>query len=273
MPIFTAIAAGAAAIATAVGFSAATAAVIGGVAAFAARTLLTIGISKLLVDRADTSSPAGSQDVGARVQLPPATDNKLPVVYGSAFIAPIITDAIISEDQKTMWYVCSLCEVTDSGTITFGKVFYDGKLVTFDETDHTKVVSLTTNSIPAQVDDKISGNVFIYFYKNGSFVPTNTTQTAIEILSDSAIASDYRWTSSDVMSTTAFVIVKVIYNSDAGTTNLGQLSIQVKNSLNKPGDVIYDYFTNTRYGCAIPTNKVNLASIDRKSTRLNSSHT
>ena len=48
------------------------------VAAFAVRTLVTIGISKLVANRANKSS-AGAQDVGARVQLGPATNNKIPL--------------------------------------------------------------------------------------------------------------------------------------------------------------------------------------------------
>ena len=74
MPIFTAIAAGVTAIAGAIGFSAAVAAGIGTVAAFAARTLLTVGITKLLVNRSGKTA-SGSSNAGARIQLPPATDN------------------------------------------------------------------------------------------------------------------------------------------------------------------------------------------------------
>ena len=166
MPIFTAIAAGVTALATGIGFGAAAAATIGGVAAFAARTLLTIGISKLIANRSGTNA-AGTTDSGARIQLQPATDNKLPVIYGSAFIAPIITDAKISMDQKTMWYVCTLSEVTDSGTLSFGDIYYDSKLVTFDGTDHTKVISLTNNNQGTpQVDTKIAGNLYMYLYNN-----------------------------------------------------------------------------------------------------------
>lgn len=260
MPVFTAIATAVTAIAGAVGFGAAAATFIGGVAAFAARTLLTIGISKLLSNRQGSDAP-GTQDAGARVQLPPATDNKLPVVYGSAYIAPIITDAKISTDQKTMWYVCALSEVTDAGTISFGQVYYDSKLVTFDTTDTTKVVSLTTNSSPAQVDTKIDGKLYMYFYNNGSHNPTNSTQSAIQVLQDAGIDPAYQWTSTDIMYKTAFVIVKVIYNQDAGTTNIGQISVQLQNSLNRPGDVIYDYLQNSRYGCAVPVSKIDTASL------------
>ena len=274
MPIFTAIAAGVTAIAGAIGFSAAAAGIVGSVAAFAARTLLTIGISKLISNRAGQNA-AGTSNAGARVQLPPATDNKLPVIYGSAFIGGSVTDAKLSTDQKTMWYVVSLAEVTDTtagSAYTFGNIYYDNKLVTFGTgADAAKVVSLTTNTAGTpEVDTKIAGNLFIYLFPNGSSSGTNTGgQSAITILSDSDIPSNQRWNQgiytadgqSATMSNTAFAIVEVIYNTEAGTTGLGSLTVQLQNSLYQPGSVIKDYLTNPRYGCSIPLSKINTASL------------
>ena len=231
------------------------------VIAFAARTLLTIGVAKLLSNRADGGAQTGSQDAGARVQLQPATNNKIPVVYGSAFVAPTITDAKISTDQQTMWYVCSLAEKT-SGTYSFGDIYYDGKLVAFDGTDHTRVVSLSTTSNPVQIDTKIDGKLFIYEFANGSSSGVNTTQTAIDILSDAAIPASQRWTANSLMSDCAFIIVKIIYNRDANTVNLGQLNIQLHNTLNLPGEVLYDYFTDPVYGCDIPVQNIDTVSLD-----------
>jgi hypothetical protein len=274
MPVFTAIAAGATALAGAIGFSAAAAGIAGSVAAFAARTLLTVGLTKLMVNKAGQSG-AGTSNAGSRVQLPPATDNKLPVIYGSAFIGGSITDAKISTDQKTMWYVVALADVTDStpgSAYTFGNIYYDNKLVTFGTGgDAAKVVSLTTNTTGTpEVDTKIDGNLFIYLFNNGSNSGVNTGgQTAINIMSDAAIPSDQRWNQgiytasgqSATMTNTAFAIVKVIYNQDAGTTNLGSLTVQLQNSLYQPGAVIKDYLSNARYGCAVPASKINSASL------------
>ena len=251
---------------------------IGSVAAFAARTVLMIGVSKLIAKRAMKSNQSGSPAAGGRVQTPPATNNMLPVVYGSAFIAPTIIDAKISSDQKYMWYVCALAEVTDTGGYGFGDIYYDGKRVVFDDTDATKVVKLITNSDPPQEDTKIAGKLFIYKFNDGSGSGVNTTQTAIQILSDSAIPENERWNGpiytytegstvySPKMNNTAFMIVKMEYSTDAGTTNLGSLNVKLTNGLTRPGDVIRDYLTNTRYGCAIPLSRVDTASI----TALNS---
>lgn len=274
MPFFTLIAAGVTWAATAIGFSAVTAAAIG---AFAVRTVLTIGISSLLSKRAGGNA-TGSQDSGARVQLPPATSNKVPVVYGSAYIAPTITDAKISTDQKFMWYVCTLSEVTDSGSFTYGNILYNGKTVQFDGST-AKVVSLTTNSDPAQVDTTVDGKLYIYKFTNGSSSGVNTGGlTAIQIMSDTStgggIPLDERWTGpiyttggeSADMTNLAFLIVRMEYNTDAGLTGLGTLNVQLQNSLDKPGDCLYDYMVNQVYGCAIPAASVDTDSLDDLNT-------
>ena len=262
MAIFTAIAA---TVSAAVGGG-----IFGAIAGFAARTLLTIGITKLIGNRAGTNA-AGSQDSGARVQLPPASNNKVPVVYGTAYVAPIITDAKISEDQRTMWYVCTLAEVTDTGSYTFGDIYYEGKRVVFDGTDTSKVTQLVTNSDPAQVDDKISGQLYMWKFPNGSSSGISTGgANAITLLSDAGIPEDLRWNSalytsdgqSAQMTDLAFIVVKVIYNDNAGTTSLKQMNVELINSLYEPGSVIKDYLENVRYGCAIPIDQIDTDSLD-----------
>ena len=234
------------------------------VAAFAVRTLATIAISSLIANRANKSS-AGASDVGARVQLGPATNNKLPVSYGSAFLAPTITDAKITTDQKTMYYVFSLCEAS-SGTLSFGKVFWNGKEVTLGVGDYganNKIVSLTTNATPPQVDTTIDGLAYIYGFINGSSSGVNTGGTsAITILSDASIPVADRWTATDLMTNTCFAIVKVIYNKDVqDAQQMPRLSVQVINSLTKPGEVFLDYMTDVQYGCAIDVANIDTASL------------
>jgi len=270
MPIFTAIAAGVAAIASAIGFSAATAATIGAIGAMAARTILTLGISKLLSNTTDT--PAGGSNTPAadpRAQKSPTTINKISVVYGSAYLGPTIIDAILSTDQTTMYYVCALSEVTDTGTISFDKIYYNGDLITLGTGgDAAKVLSLTNNAVPvSQTDIKIAGSMWVYLFNNGSSSGINTSgQTAIQILSDGSIPTESRWSSTDTMSNCAFAIVKLIYNQDKNTTQLGQLNFQLYNTLTKPGSVIQDYLTNTVYGCAIPLDNVDTASLTNLNT-------
>jgi hypothetical protein len=240
-----------------------------------ATTIVSFGVSKLLAPRGSKGTPQQEDVVtGSRVQLPPATNNKLPVIYGTAFVGASITDAKISADLQTMWYCLSMAEVTNTmpgdtpDTITFNEIYYDGKLATLSG---AQVTSLSTNTAGgAEVDTKINGNLFIYFFPNGSSSGTNTGgQTAIQIMSDASIPADQRWNQgiytaggqSAAMTNTAFVIVKVKYNSDAGTTNLGTVTAKITNSRTKPGDCIKDYLLNDRYGCAVPLAGINTASM------------
>jgi hypothetical protein len=234
------------------------------VAAFAVRTIVTIGISKLIANRANKSS-SGASDVGARVQLGPATNNKLAVTYGSAFLAPTVTDAKITTDQKTMYYVFTLCEAS-SGTLSFGKVFWNGKEVTLGVGEYSannKVISLTTNATPPQVDTTINGQAYLYGFINGSSSGVNTGGTsAITILQDAGIPVGDRWTSNDTMTNTCFAIVKVIYNKDVqDAQQMPRLSVEIINTLTKPGEVLLDYMTDTVYGCAIDVTNIDTASL------------
>ena len=240
----------------------------GSIATFAAKTALTIGISKLISNRQGTPA-VGTQDTGARLQLPPSTDNLLPVVYGASYISPNITDAFISTDQTTMWYVMALCESTDIGTLGFAEFYSNNSQMLFDGGDLTRVAALRSNSSPPQDETRIDGNLYVYAYRNGSFSGVNTTLSAIDVLSDPAIPEASRWTSTDTMDNCCFIVVKMIYNNDAGTTSAGTISVKVVNTNDSPGSVIKDYMMNTRYGCAIPESKIDLVSLDKLDTYSN----
>ena len=87
-------------------------------------------------------------------------------------------------------------------------------------------------------------------------------------MSDAGIPANQRWNQgiytaggqSADMTNTAFVIVKVKYNQDAGTTSLGAVTAKITNTRTKPGDCIKDYLLNDRYGCGVP-----LSAIDQQS--------
>jgi len=239
---------------------------------FVVTTVLSIGISRLLAKRAMKKATAGG-DAGARIQLPPSTDNKIPVVYGSALVSGPIIDAKISTDLKTMWVVVALAEHTDttvsSGyTYDMNNVYYDGKRVIFDSPTGNIVTALENNTTPPQQDTKVNGQINIYLFTNGSSSGYNTGgQTAAQIISvANGVPSGQEWTATEAMTNCAFAIMKVKFNSDAGTTGIGGLLCKITNSINKPGDAIKDYLLNTRYGCGIPLTRIDTASLTALNT-------
>ena len=162
--------------------------VLGNILAFAISTLASSIISKSFTPDNTNNKAVNDVNPGNQQQIPPATDNKLPVVYGTGWVGGTIVDLSISDDNQTLYYVLALSEVTNTegggsgDVITFGDVFYGGKKCVFSLSDTTKVTGLLDTST-GQTDSTISGYINMYFYRNGSSSGTNTSSTAISIMS------------------------------------------------------------------------------------------
>jgi hypothetical protein len=223
----------------------------------------------------DGNPASASPNPGNNQQIPPATDNKLPVVYGSAWLGGTITDLSITENNQQLYYVLSLCEVTSTNsgqtpdTITFGDIYYGGKKVTFQGNGYT-VASLTDESTGV-VSTNVDGRINIYLYKNGSNNPVNSTKTAIEVMQSSGLT--YTWDNNKLMSNCAFAIIQLNYSQSASITGLQQTKFQITNSRTNTGDCLYDYLVNTRYGAAIPSAQIDTASLTALTTYSNQSFT
>ena len=138
----------------------------------------------MIVSRVFGQSGQGPQDSGTRQQVPPSSVNAVPIVYGDAYLGGTFVDAVLSTDQKTMYYVMAVSCISPNGQFTFDttKMYYGDRLITFDGTDQTKVISLSDEAIPTNVDPKISGNLYINLYvsdaagnitsPNGAAAPT-----------------------------------------------------------------------------------------------------
>jgi hypothetical protein len=206
---------------------------------------------------------------GTNLQVNPATNNKLPVIYGTSFVGGIVTDVSITSNNQSLYYVLSLCEVTGGNSgdnINFGNIYYGGKLCIFGDSDQTRVTGLQDVST-GTIDTKIDGSIFIYLYRNGSGSPTNTGLSAISVMQSSGLT--YTWDNSKEMTRCAFAIVQLNYNANAGVTSLEQTQFQIINERNSAGDCFYDYLTNTIYGAAIQSSQIDTASIAALNTYCN----
>jgi hypothetical protein len=247
--VFTMLAAAAASLATAAGIS------------LAAATFAVNFAVSMIVSRVFSSSSANqSVDNGVRQQVPPATTNSLPIVYGDAYLGGVFVDAVLSSDQKTMYYVLAVSQISPNGQFSFDttKMYWQDQTIGFDSTDPTKVVSLTDGA--GNVQTKISGNLYINLYRSneaGVITALNGTALPSSVMGGTDIAAAQRWPSTGrQMNGLAFAIVKMVYNRDAGTTQMQALTFRASHYLNgqgvaKPGDVWYDYITNAKYGCAM----------------------
>lgn len=238
-----------------------------GISVTAATFAVSFALSSI-VTRMFADNPENQQDMGVRQQVPPSAVNAIPIVYGDAYMGGTFVDAVLTTDQKTMYYVLAISSISPNGQFTFdtADMYYGDRKITFDGSDLTKVVSLTDEA--GNVDTKISGNLYINLYTSttgGTITSANGASAPSTVMGGSDIASAQRWTGTRQMNGLGFAIVKLVYNRDANTTQLSPITFKVKHALNgtgvaKAGDVWYDYITNSVYGGAVDSAFVNSAS-------------
>jgi hypothetical protein len=244
--------------------------------AFAVNMVASAIVARVFAPDRPTFDSTTVPDPGAKITAPPAGDNKLPVVYGTAYTGGVLVDMSISSNNQVIYYVIALSEVTNSengnpgDTFTFGNVYWGGKRVVFDGTDLTRVNGLLDEST-GLTDTSVAGKMNFYFYRKGSSVPTNTPNSAIAIMSDSTLV--YKWNSTKQMSNTVFAIVKLQYSQSANIRGLDKVLFQITNSRTKPGDCISDYLQSTRYGAALSASEVDSTSLNALNTYSDGSFT
>ena len=216
------------------------------------------------------NDPTANQpvDQGVRQQVAPNTTNSLPIVYGSAYMGGTFVDAVLTIDQQSMYYVLAISSISPNGQFTFDrtKFYYGDRLITFDASDLTKVVSLTDGA--GNVDTKISGYLYINLYTStdAGAITTITGSAPNTAMGGADIIAAERWPAAvRQMNGLAFAIVKLNYNQDAGTTNLQAITFNVTQNLNgtgaaKPGDVWADYLGNEVYGGGMAAGLIDTAS-------------
>lgn len=211
-------------------------------------------------DNTSSTPPAAAKpDPGVRLQTKPASDYKVPVLYGSATFGGAVTDAWLTADNLNMYFVLTLCEKTGTKLSTstasafqFNDVYLNDNRVIFQNDGIT--VDYTIDRDGNQ-DISTRGLVEVYCYAGDS-----TTPVVPEYYSNPSLQNAYdimpNWTSSYTMDETVFAIVKLTYSKDKGVNRLPDMKFTITNSMSLPGDCLYDMMTNTRYGAGIATTDI-----------------
>jgi hypothetical protein len=224
----------------------------------------------LIVTRIFSDNPETQQDMGVRQQVPPSAVNAIPIVYGNAYMGGTFVDAVLTVDQRKMYYVLAISSISPNGQFAFDQtdMYFGDRKIGFDPTEQGKVITLTDEA--GNVDTKVSGNLFIYLFTSnqaGTITAINSSGTLPSgIMGGVDIAAGQRWPASGrQMNGLAFAIAVLNYNRDADTTRLSPITFKVSHTLNgtgvaKAGDVWYDYMTNAVYGGAVDAAFVNSTS-------------
>ena len=222
----------------------------------------------------DTPPP---EEQGTRQQIPPSTNNTIPIVYGTAFLGGTFVDAALTTDQKVMYYVLAISSISQNGTVTYdtSNMYFGDRKIAFSGSTPA-VASLSDQAIPPNVDTTIAGNLEIYLYTStpaGVVSRSNTTLYPWDVMgASSGLDASLQWSSTNRnMNGLAFAIVKLTYSREANTTQLLPVTFKLTQNLNgldraRPADCWYDYLTNSVYGCAVDTAYVDTATRDALNT-------
>lgn len=227
-----------------------------GIAGTLARTAILGYTINRLSKNAIKDNNSGTQniDAGVRLQVNPNADSKIPVLYGSAFFGGNIIDAAMTNSNKTMWYAIALSETTgtvystsSASAYTLNNVYWNNQRIIFNSDGVTANYTVDKSGV---IDRNISGLVKVYFYAGGRTlgeVPSGYTGTV-----PNAEALFPNWTdTTHAMDGLIFALVRVDYSREKNVTGLGDMLFNISNTLYQPGDVLYDYLTNTTYGAGI----------------------
>jgi len=246
MAVFTAIAT---AIVGAIGIS--------GIAATIATSIISAGLALGTAKALGVMEPPKQQetkDPGVKIQLPPSTDNRVPVFYGQSFTGAIIVDAEIKNQNNTMVYCMVIGEKTDSGTITINDIYRDDAKLIFSGATVTGATDPN-----ATTSNQINGKIRCRVYAGGTAASDQVFPTT------GAVAATTLMTTIDAGTSYANLVYSVIemdYDAENGLQGLGAITYDINNSLNEPSNVLLDYLQNDRYGAGISSADIDLTSFN-----------
>jgi len=231
-----------------------------------ARTALTgYALNKVSnsVTRENATTESKRIDPGVRLQVNPSPEHRVPLVYGRALIGGIVTDAVLTNNSQTMYFVLTICEKTGltglgsgaASTFAFKNIYWDGNRVSF-QADAVTVSGWTDRA--GQTDTNANGKIKIWCYGGNSTTPVAPSPYTPSAALPNAYNVMPNWTASHTMNDLVFAIVQVDYDAEANVKNLGNIKFDIENSMNQPGDCLYDYMSNTRYGAGIDPAEINI---------------
>lgn len=211
------------------------------------------------------SATESTADQGVRVQVDPSPDQKIPVVYGRAALGGIITDAVMLNNNQTMFFCVTLCERTgrlnlgqgNLSQIKFGEIYRNNERLVFQQSgEGSGYVVAATIDEAGNYNYDLAGLIQVYCYSGSSDYPvlpagySNASTYAADVVFPN-------WDENFIMDGLVFAIVRIDYNKEKNLTGFGDWTFVLNNDMKNAGDVLFDYMTNTRYGAGIAVTEVN----------------
>ena len=198
------------------------------------------------------------------VQLGVSSDATIPLLYGRAEVRGTVFDAILTNGNSTLITALMLAERTGSGG--FGNADYVVNKVFFNDAElNLNANGTVANAIlnDGSVSTKYNENTTVRIYCGDTdTLPTTVTgvspayNTALQVMPHWARYLGYQ------LGGSVFALIEQDYDPQNGVQGVGTWTFDITNTTTKnPGDVVYDYLTNGRYGAGYSTDQVDALSL------------
>jgi len=242
---------------------------------------LTVATAKAMGGKVPTAS-----DNGIKIQLPPATNNKIQKLYGRNFTGGIIIDAEIKNQNKTMAYALVLSEYKAGETWSINKIYRGDTELVFGSSSQAHIVvsgidpnSTSTNAIGIDSGKKAkypNGRLRCRVYAGGSaaanqiFPVPGGGVTAVDAYG-SGSGQFLNWSSANTMEDLVFAVFECDYDPDNNILGLDAVTFDINNALSEPSNVLLDYLRNDRYGVNLANTFIDTDSFNTWNTYANTS--
>lgn len=219
------------------------------------------------------------EDPGAKIQLPPGTDNKIGKLYGRNYMGGIIIDAEIKNQNKTMTYALVLSEYTPGETWTVNKIYRgDNELVFGYSGTQNHIVSsiidtnaTASNSVGIQKNFP-NGKIRCRIYAGGSSSTNQIFPTTNKVNAYGFGTGQFsNWSASNGMANLVFAIFEIDYDPENNLVQLDAVTFDIENNISNPANVLLDYLRNDRYGCDLANTFIDTDSFNAWFTHCNTS--
>lgn len=222
----------------------------------------TVATQIIKTSDTQTANTEKAVDPGVRLQVDPDTETKIPVLYGRGAMGGKVVDAALVNNNTELQVCLTLTMFTgnkingDPSNYTVNAVYMDGNRLAF-AADGITVASATDPD--GGVNTDIANKVAVYLFRSSNTqleitgYPLSTSYDARNIFAN--------WTTTNLMSGQIFAIVRIAYDPYVGLNRFPGFTFDITNDMSLPGDCLYDYLTNTVYGCGISPDLIKATSL------------
>ena len=194
----------------------------------------------------------------------------IPILYGQCQVRGSVFDAELTSNGQVLTTALMLSERTGAGLTgnadyTLNEVYFNDAKLNLHA--NGKVANAVLNN--GNISTKYNTNTEVFLYQGNVFTKIDEIQPGVT--PTYGLASDLMQNWSPLTASTSrlqqgvvslngsvFALIKQTYDAANGVQGLGTWTFDITNqTASNPGDVMYDYLTNERYGAQYDANTIN----------------